>query len=160
MSEKKDDGDSLPPVEWNSWSTVQELLTTSHVDTAKRRVESETRLVVCCFAMPWSPASMHTAALVEAIRATGKCPFARMFLVDATREKEACSELGIAATPALVLFWDGEPLQVRRPGWDSDTKCALPLRDRDGRPGWPGTRLSLPVAPQLSEAPQSATSST
>mmetsp|Transcript_22886 Transcript_22886/g.73695 ORF Transcript_22886/g.73695 Transcript_22886/m.73695 type:complete len:158 (-) Transcript_22886:132-605(-) len=132
MSEKKDDLDVPPPsVDWDSWSSIQELLTVSHVSARKRDAESEVRLVVCCFAHSWSPASMHTAVLVDTIRATGKCPFARLFLVDATREREACAELGIAATPALVLFWDGEPLQVRRPGWDSDTKFVGSASERD-----------------------------
>ncbi len=33
-------------------------------------------------------------------------------------------ELGIAVSPALIFYWDGVPLTIRRPEWDDDIKYA------------------------------------
>lgn len=49
-------------------------------------------------------------------------PFARFHVVDANEEAKTCWEQGIISTPALLFYWQGRPLNVRRAGWNDDNK--------------------------------------
>ena len=81
------------------------------------------RLMVVAYADPWAPPAHSTAVAVEQVRMGGDVQaFAQIFLLDAMAEREAAYEAGIVSTPAILFYWDGEPVIVRRPLWEDDTK--------------------------------------
>jgi len=45
-----------------------------------------------------------------------------MFLVDADKIHNIAVELGVTATPAVLVFFRGNPIRIRRYGWEEDTK--------------------------------------
>ena len=89
----------------------------THEDEASRAP----RLVVICIADKFGGPAMSTAHSLEAVRAEVEA-FAQCFCVEAIAQADKCWDLGVVATPAVLFFWDGEPVSVRRPDWDDDTK--------------------------------------
>ena len=83
------------------------------------------RLVVVAFVETWAPPSLTTAVALEAVRMAGDVQaFSQIFIVDASTERDAAWEAGVVSTPALLFYWDGEPVLVRRPAWEDDNKFA------------------------------------
>ena len=46
-----------------------------------------------------------------------------MIYINAEEDRAKCIELGVASPPALVFYFDGKPITIRRPEWDDDIKC-------------------------------------
>lgn len=128
MAEGKD-GVEEPSLRWDAWGPAREAVFASRLGTKG----GGTRLVVVVFAHRWNPAALHVATLFDKLRLLPDYTYAQIFVVDADREREVCWEHGVHTTPALVLFWDGDAMEVRRPGWDDDRKCTLPLARRRAR---------------------------
>ena len=81
------------------------------------------RLVVLAFVDRWSPPAIATAAALEVVRLGGHVQaYASVFIVDATAEREGAHEHGVLSTPALLFFWEGQQVSVRRPTWEDDDK--------------------------------------
>ena len=79
----------------------------------------------------WNRASLFLLQTLQALEEGGELRFAKLLYVDADRERSKCIELNLACPPALIFYWDGKPLTLRRPDWDDDVKyvgCAS--RDR------------------------------
>lgn len=113
---------------FDKWEVVEEAL-----DQQGPRCSP---LVVVCFAHAWNPPAMHVAkALDELRKATtpagtpGDAPRpllspsqVRVLVVDAGAHPDRCLEHRVVATPAVVYFWRGQPIVLRRPGLSDDTK--------------------------------------
>ncbi|KAF0984674.1 hypothetical protein FDP41_000573 [Naegleria fowleri] len=100
------------PIRWDSASTVRDALTS----------KSDMRMVVCCFAEPFSPISTTLARWFEEIRMGDSVTYTQIFILDPFENSQFASECGIKTSPAVVLFWDGKPVSIQRNGWDEDTK--------------------------------------
>ena len=48
-----------------------------------------------------------------------------IFIVDANRNYNLSIELGVIGTPALVVFYKGNPVRIQRTGWEEDFKCMI-----------------------------------
>jgi hypothetical protein len=81
------------------------------------------RLAVVAFVDPWAPPAHATAVALEQVRMSGDVQaFAQLYLVDASAERDATWDSGVVTTPALLFYWDGAPVVVRRPTWEDDNK--------------------------------------
>lgn len=113
-------------VRWDAYALVHEALEICQQQAlAPDDSLAAARLVAVCFADRWSKTAMSTALSLESVRQGREVEaFAQSFVVDAATEPEVCWELGVTATPALLLFWDGQPVTIRRPDWADDTKLS------------------------------------
>ena len=92
--------------------------------------ESEQSLVIAFFFRPWLPSSLATKAIVERVEASGKLSgFAKFFLINADKDRSGCTKLGVSSCPTLMLFWDGKPVTLRRPGWDDSLQLVGPFTE-------------------------------
>ena len=115
-----------------SWEAVQERLafdleaslqaSPTRRNPALEEKSVSSRLVVACFVQEWSPESQSTAASIRGLQEQGDLDFVTVFILDADSEKRTCAKFDIAATPALVLFWNGQPMTIHRQGWNADNK--------------------------------------
>lgn len=81
------------------------------------------RLTVVAFIDKWAKPAMAVASSLEAIRMHRDVErFARLFIIETNCERDKSFEFGIASTPAIVFFWGGRLVTVRRPDWDDDKK--------------------------------------
>ena len=110
---------------FDSCCSVEDALVSSRTGRAGRSPGSvpPPRLTVVCYADPWAPPAMATAAAMETVRMGGEvAAIANLFNINASEEHENASVLGVTSTPALFFYLDGEPMLVRRPGWEDDRK--------------------------------------
>ena len=85
------------------------------------------RLVAVAWIDTWAPPAQVAAQAVEAVRTARDCPFAQLFIVEATEHSDKAWEFGVVTTPAMQFYWDGAPVKVRRPDWEDDNKLTGPL---------------------------------
>ena len=95
--------------------------------TAALAKAGSTRLVVVCFSDSWSPTSRAVVSSLARLRQD--LPFASLVWLEASREHASAQNLGIYATPAVVFYWNGHPVSLRRPDQDTDHKFVGALSD-------------------------------
>lgn len=133
MAERKEDGGH---VVWSDWQDAQEAIALSRLGVKG----GGARLIITAFVHRWNPAAMQIALHLVAAREQAEFSFASFFLVDADRDADKCKEFGIKLTPGVLLFWDGDPLTIRRGTWDDDEKsaCAYARQGVSGLPSLHG----------------------
>jgi hypothetical protein len=69
------------------------------------------------------PPSLFTAQMFQKFR-TDYTPesIGQIFVIDAAKNAKFALKYGVIPTPALVVIWKGNPLVIRRPGWDDSAK--------------------------------------
>eukprot|EP00753_Platysulcus_tardus_P016806 PLAT6052.1.p4 GENE.PLAT6052.1~~PLAT6052.1.p4 ORF type:complete len:136 (+),score=45.81 PLAT6052.1:572-979(+) len=108
-------------VDWAEWAAVDEQLAKSKT--------GERPLCVVAFISDWSPAALHMAHQLDELNRSGDVHFAHLFTVNADSAEGAVEKYDISSTPALMFFWAGEPLTVRKPDWDDDVKLMGAISD-------------------------------
>jgi hypothetical protein len=69
------------------------------------------------------PPSLFTAQMFVKFRADYSTDsIGKIFVIDAGRNPKFAVKYGVIPTPALVVIWKGNPLIIRRPGWDDCAK--------------------------------------
>jgi hypothetical protein len=69
------------------------------------------------------PPSLFTASLFQKFRSNFTPEsVGKIFLLDAACHSQYAAKFGVIPTPALIVIWKGNPLQIRRPGWDDSAK--------------------------------------
>jgi hypothetical protein len=48
-----------------------------------------------------------------------------VFIIDANKIYNIALELGVVSTPAIVVFFKGNPVRIQREGWEEDYKCII-----------------------------------
>ena len=98
---------------------------TTVVDQAieESKTSSDSPFLAICFYHTELPPSLFTASLFNKFR-TNYTPesVGKIFLVDAAKESKYAAKFGVVPTPAVVIIWKGNPLIIRRPGWDDTSK--------------------------------------
>ena len=61
--------------------------------------------------------------------------FCTLKFVDVDKNREACAELKLSSTPAMVFYWGKTRMSIDRPGADRVNKCAC-LRLLAEHRGW------------------------
>ncbi len=79
---------------------------------------AQNKLVVVCIAEKWNKATLNTAKHVEELGV--KFGDANLMVIDKRGCPELCEELNIKATPAIVFYWNGNPMAIKRSGWQND----------------------------------------
>lgn len=69
------------------------------------------------FAEKWNIFSLTVARFFQNLRS------ADVFIVDANKVHNIALELGVVSTPAVVVFFKGNPIRIQRLGWEEDLKC-------------------------------------
>ncbi|OMJ79249.1 hypothetical protein SteCoe_20757 [Stentor coeruleus] len=93
---------------WDEWSRVNTEL--------QRSCEDKTPRIVL-FAEKWNPFSTSVASFFQNLRGTD------VFIVDTNKIYSIATELGVISTPAVVVFFKGNPVRIQRTGWEEDFKC-------------------------------------
>ncbi|OMJ84064.1 hypothetical protein SteCoe_14875 [Stentor coeruleus] len=92
---------------WDEWGRVNTELQKSCEDKTPR---------IVLFAEKWNPFSMSVARYFQNLRGTD------VFIVDANKIYNIATELGVLSTPAVVVFFKGNPVRIQRTGWEEDFK--------------------------------------
>ena len=90
--------------------------------------ERSSRLIIICAAYSWSPTTLFVPNTLLQLKRRGEINFATVYAVKADLDRPRCEELGITAGPAILFYWDGKLLTVRRPDFDDDNKCMFLFR--------------------------------
>lgn len=100
-------------------NTSEEVL-----NAIKEAKKSKDKPFIClCFYHTVLPPSLFTAKLFDKIRKNySSDTVGQIFIVDAIKSNELATKYGVIPTPAIVILWKGEPLLIRRPGWDDANK--------------------------------------
>ena len=103
-------------------------------DALKAIEESQTSktdpFVCMCFYHPELPPATSTASLFAKIRQDYSAEsIGKIFVINATENAEFAAKFGVIPTPAVVIIWHGEPLIIRRPGWDDSAKILGVLKE-------------------------------
>ena len=100
------------------------------VEESKSNPESP--FICICFYHTILPPSLFTAKIFDKIR-TNYSPdtVGRIFIVDAVKHNDLATKYGVIPTPAIIILWKGEPLLIRRPGWDDATKILGCLKEEE-----------------------------
>lgn len=93
---------------WDEWSKV-------NTELQKSCEDKQARLVL--FAEKWNPFSLSVARFFQNMRGPD------LFIVDANKIYNIAAELGVISTPAIVVFFKGNPVRIQRQGWEEDLKC-------------------------------------
>lgn len=79
--------------------------------------------VAICFYHTELPPSLFTASLFNKFRTNFTSDsVGKIFIVDASKNSQYAAKFGVIPTPAVVIIWKGNPLIIRRPGWDDCKK--------------------------------------
>ena len=121
---------------------------------------SKSGLLVVAFVHTWSPPAMHVARNLEQLTADGLVSFASVLFADPDADAKLTAEFGqvlippafrltgrstghagyplelcsIVATPAIVVYRNGQPVRFQRPDREDDVKCTLSFST-----AWTGT---------------------
>jgi hypothetical protein len=76
------------------------------------------------------PPSLFTASLFDKFR-TNYTPdsVGKIFVIEASKHPQFAAKFLVIPTPALVVIWRGNPLVIRRPGWDDCAKVIGCLKE-------------------------------
>ena len=72
---------------------------------------------IVLFTDNWNPFSLSVARFFEHLRG------ADVFIVNANKIHNISVDLGVLGTPAIVVFYKGNPVRIQRSGWEEDFKC-------------------------------------
>ncbi|CAG9324474.1 unnamed protein product [Blepharisma stoltei] len=95
----------------DEWNQVNSELNKSCEDRKPRFV---------LFVEKWNPFSLHAARIFRKIKAESSEQ--DIFIVDADKLFSIASGFGIIGTPALIVFFRGMPVKIKRRGWEEDVK--------------------------------------
>ena len=88
--------------------------------------------VAICFYHTELPPSHFTAGLFNKFRANFTSDsVGKIFIVDAAKNSQYAAKFGVVPTPAVVIIWKGNPLIIRRPGWDDTAKIIGCMREEE-----------------------------
>ena len=81
--------------------------------------------MIGCFAHKWNRCAASVVKSLHELCIEGEIHFAQLCFLDADNERRKCIDLALVSTPALLFYWDGQPVTIRRPEWDDDIKCKI-----------------------------------
>ena len=95
----------------STWSTFETTLSST-----------DKRLVIACIVQDWNRLSIFLMKCLQEIVEDGDIRFAEVVYINADEEREKCFEIGLSSPPALMFYWEGTPIMIRRPEWPDDKK--------------------------------------
>ena len=115
---------------------MSDLKGDSSEDVLKAVEESKTKadspFICICFYHTILPPSLFTAKIFDKIRSNySPDTVGKIFIVDAVKYNDLATKYGVIPTPAIIIIWKGEPLLIRRPGWDDATKILGCLKEEE-----------------------------
>ena len=99
---------------------------------ADSKTNPDSPFICVCFFHSILPPSLFTAKIFDKIR-TNYSPetVGQIFVVEAVKNNDLATKYGVIPTPAVIILWKGEPLLIRRPGWDDATKILGCLKEEE-----------------------------
>lgn len=78
------------------------------------------------------PPALYTAKQFDKIRKNfSSDTVGQIFIIDVIEYQDFAAQYNVIPTPAVCILWKGNPLLIRRPGWDDSNKILGCLKDDD-----------------------------
>eukprot|EP00761_Pharyngomonas_kirbyi_P009835 gb/GECH01009853.1/.p1 GENE.gb/GECH01009853.1/~~gb/GECH01009853.1/.p1 ORF type:complete len:190 (+),score=12.76 gb/GECH01009853.1/:1-570(+) len=84
--------------------------------------QSENRLIVGCFVEKWNKIALSSAQIFEELRSSTDASFADIFVVDMSAHFEGIADYNVSTSPAVIMYWNGQPLVFKRRLWEPTTQ--------------------------------------
>lgn len=99
---------------WDEWEAFEAAVQSGTCESPSSK-KSAPPLVIAGLFQKWNPAAMHTANILDNLRDSGNVEFASIFILEVTpKTKAKAQKYHVMATPALVFFWKGIEMTIRR----------------------------------------------
>merc|ERR1712166_1128881 len=104
--------DMASAVECSAWAAAAGIISSSKTADSKP-------IVVVLLVQQWCPPALHMAAVVAEL---SQLEFVQVAVVDSDDEATRAANPSVHSSPAMMIYFKGEPMKIVRVGWREDDK--------------------------------------